>query len=95
VRIDVKVDVSAGKYPQHDKLRAVKRESQAIGEFLDWLQNTRKPSVQLAVNAKDVTLASELWPKIEDLLAEYFGIDRAALELEKLAMIEGLHNGTS
>lgn len=26
-------------YPQHDKLRAIRNESQAIGDFLSWLEN--------------------------------------------------------
>ena len=26
------------KYPEHEKLSAIKDESQAIGEFLDWLK---------------------------------------------------------
>lgn len=26
------------KYPEHDKLTAVKAQSQACGEFIDWLR---------------------------------------------------------
>jgi hypothetical protein len=26
-------------YPEHDKLRAIHEQSQAIGEFLDWLRS--------------------------------------------------------
>jgi hypothetical protein len=82
-------------YPQHDKLRAVRDQSQAIGEFLEWLQSTRKPRVTLTVDAELGMRCEDLWPKTEDLLAEYFGIDRAALECEKQAMIKGLRDGKS
>jgi hypothetical protein len=28
-------------YPEHDKLRAIKDKSQAVGEFLEWLRDTK------------------------------------------------------
>lgn len=29
--------MSADKYPEHEKLKAVKPESQAVGQFMEWL----------------------------------------------------------
>ena len=29
-------------YPEHEKMKAVKDKSQTIGEFLDWLKDTKK-----------------------------------------------------
>lgn len=69
-------------YPEHEKLSAIKQESQAIGEFLD-----TAPYVLCEV-ADD-----RLWPvgkPINDLLAAYFGIDPDRLEREKSAMLEDL-----
>lgn len=33
--------------PTHEKLRAVREETQAIGEFLDWLQNSEKVALMV------------------------------------------------
>lgn len=38
-------------YPEHDKLTAVSEKSQAVGEFLEWLQNQH---VRLMVWKEDV-----------------------------------------
>ena len=79
-------------YPEHEKLAGVKDESQAIGEFLDWLADGRKPRIVLAIDSTEPEPdeSSGLWPAnipIPDLLAEYFGIDQEALSLEKDAML--------
>jgi hypothetical protein len=39
-------------YPEHDKLSAVAEQTQAIGEFLEWLQSQR---IQLMVWREDLT----------------------------------------
>jgi hypothetical protein len=77
-------------YPQHTALAQVKRESQVIGEFIDWLRNEKKIQLALWVPETDdmhAHLASIFTP-INELLAEYFEIDLHALELEKLAMLQ-------
>ena len=80
------------KYPQHNKLHAVVDQSQAIGEFIDWLSDE-----------KGVTLAHhERWEgydnpqyvpyrrSIQGLLAEFFDIDLTALDDEKRAMLDAI-----
>jgi hypothetical protein len=79
------------RYPQHDKLRAVQAESQAQGEFVDWLE---EQGIFLAEWVKVSSLPSSserLVPAttpLRDLLAEYHGVDQAELEREKRAMLD-------
>ena len=79
------------EYPEHDKLKAVMEESRAIGEFLDgndkyvlaeWVkvEGFMRPQLQLLPVGRP----------INDILAEYFGIDMRTLESEKRAMLEKL-----
>ncbi len=85
------------EYPEHEKLVAVKDKSQAIGEFMDWLQNTKGAVLRRWVQyteSADGFMFSEprdaLAPfrgSIEDLLAEFFGIDPKRIEVEKRAML--------
>lgn len=77
-------------YPEHEKLKKVVKESQAIGEFMEWLEQE-----------KDVTLCKTIprgeegegrfWPSftpIQELLADFFGIDLKVIEQEKRAMLD-------
>jgi hypothetical protein len=77
------------KYPQHEKLAAVAEQSQAIGEFLDWLQDTRVPPVVLCrvIPGQSFDPWAPVGRSTEQLLAEYFGVDLTALEAEKRAML--------
>ena len=73
-------------YPEHDKLNAISDKSQAIGEFID------------ALNDRGIVLAyANRWGEyhpvmkpISELLAEHFGIDRAVIEQEKRAMLAAM-----
>lgn len=56
-------------YPEHDKMHAVKAESQAIGEFLEWLGQRRSK------------LPDE--SEYNYLLSEFFEIDLTKIEDEK------------
>jgi len=76
-------------YPEHQKMGAIKEQSQTIGEFLDWLFS------------KGVILAhyqgqlDELMPRdmnITNLLAAYFNIDLEKIEEERQQMIDELTN---
>lgn len=60
--------------PTLDRIAANRGESKAIGDFLDWLKRT-------APEASVVSL------DIQKLLADYFGIDRAAEERERRALL--------
>jgi hypothetical protein len=73
-------------YPEHEKLRAVADESQAIGEFLD---GGRWTLCELR-EFEDSSRVEFVEVDIQAALAEYFGIDRVALEREKRAMVEAL-----
>jgi hypothetical protein len=64
-------------YPQHTALLAVANLSQAQGEFVGWL-------VQHGY--------ADLFGNVTDLLAEFHGIDMAALEAEKRAMLAAIRD---
>jgi hypothetical protein len=77
-------------YPEHDKLQAVKIESQAIGEFLDL-----NDQGIVAARWGDESVGdnpNRLYPVhgIEKILAKHFGIDLTVLEAEKRTMLESL-----
>ncbi len=69
-------------YPEHDKLRHVKDESQAIGEFLDFGGYVLGEYID-----------GRLQPvhgSISRILAEYFEIDEKKIEQEKRQMLDKL-----
>ena len=71
------------QHPEHDKLHAVVEKSQEIGEFLEWLQTHY---VIATYTQYDVELRP-IRTSIQDLLAEYFGIDLTKLEGEKRVIL--------
>ena len=74
-------------YPEHEKVRAIQRESQAIGEFMDWLSEEK----EMALYKWDEVAAAHLYhvrSSVGDLIAEFFGIDPMKLEAEKQAMLD-------
>ena len=79
-----------------DKLQKVQPKSQTIGEFLDWLNYTKNYAVCAWV--KTTKGEWEIIPEgyypvrtqVEDLLAEYFGIDLKKVEQEKQKMLDDL-----
>lgn len=75
------------EYPEHEKLAKVKDESQAIGEFLEWLENHGE--YELGAVAEDLKLYP-LGKSIERILAEYFKVDQRKLEAEKQTMLEAI-----
>jgi hypothetical protein len=77
---------SDSHYPEHEKLAKVSDESQAIGEFLDLGRWTLCELRQFEERRDPQLVAVD----IQAALAEYFGIDRAALEREKRAMLDAL-----
>lgn len=74
--------------PEHEKLSAIADKSQAIGEFLQWLED-RGISLAAYANKGDTFLSPYLYGR-EQLLAEHFEIDLAKLEKEKRAMLAEL-----
>jgi len=75
-------------YPEHDKLSAVKDESQAIGGFLDWLKNKRGLTLCETIETPDLDQFYPDYTSINELLAEYFDIDLKVIEQEKRAMLD-------
>jgi predicted Rossmann fold nucleotide-binding protein DprA/Smf involved in DNA uptake len=76
-------------FPEHDKLHAIKDQSQRIGDFLEWLSS--RGYVICTWDEHD-------WPRpehrrIEEWLADYFQIDLKRLEEEKLAMLWSIRRG--
>lgn len=76
--------------PELDKMHAVHDHSQAIGEFLEWLGQekglricTYDPKREEFNLATISTIA---------LLAEYFEIDLATVEAEKVAILESIRS---
>ena len=90
-------------YPEHEKLHAVQKQSQACGEFIEWLQQQgyticRKhqhdpycygeSEYRICDMFKD-GYYPEMRP-IRHLLAEFFTIDEEKLEAEKQEMLNTL-----
>lgn len=77
-------------YPEHDKQRAIIDQSQAIGEFMDWLRE--KHGVFLAEHDPhwhpNSGCAVPVLTPITNHLADFFGIDLDKLEAEKVTMLE-------
>jgi hypothetical protein len=79
-------------YPEHDKLRAVVDQSQAIGEFLEEFLPSKGIQLcsRMPVDDDSDELSLHFYPIHEStrrLLAEFFGIDDDALEREKRTML--------
>lgn len=72
--------------PQLDRMREVQAESQAVGQFLEWLSEQRIDLCSLIVGS-----GHDRWAPITDgtekLLARYFGIDLNAVERERRAVL--------
>ncbi len=82
--------------PEHNKLDKVRDKSQAIGEFIEWLRETKKVHL-----CKWNTYEEPNWDEkepdgyldyvttpIEELLAEFFEVDLKKLEQEKQAILD-------
>jgi hypothetical protein len=84
-------------YPEHEKLKALGDTRAAVQSFLDWLLDDFRPqdfddSRCILAGEWDDTPASHdrlhhIFETRSALLAAYFGIDEAALEDEKDAML--------
>lgn len=78
------------EYPEHDKIRALGSDSQAAGEFLDWLLE-EKGYYLCEEREKEIIVPKGYYPiytTTEKLLYEFFGIDADKIEAEKVNMLE-------
>ncbi len=74
------------EYPEHAKLQAVSDESQAQGEFIEWL---KAEGYHLCV-VHDNEFIPTVRP-INQLLAQYHSIDLVEIEKEAQQMLNELH----
>ena len=85
------------RYPEHEKLMAISEKSQAIGDFLAWLEEgglgEEIGSVEMAQYGRHQIDLMPLGMPKTDLLARYFDIDLSKIEDEKRAMIAALQPG--
>lgn len=81
--------LALSKYPEHDKLQKVQVESQAIGEFHDWM-NEQGYNICELEGEHDRFIP--IHRRIDDLMAEFFGIDRDKVEEEKRQMLDEMRN---
>lgn len=72
-------------YPEHEKLRAIKEESQVCGEFIEWLGMQGYSVEPISRKTRAFVLRAQL--------ANFFEIDEEKLEEEKQAMLEELRRG--
>jgi len=92
-------------YPEHAKLEKVKSRSQAIGEFLAWLQQEKgiflgryeqEECADCEEEGEDcgaddhISVFHPFTPSVQRTLADFFGIDYDALQNEKDAMLEDI-----
>jgi hypothetical protein len=78
------------KYPECEKMVAIKDKSQAIGEFLEWLQNIKEMTICQLIDGEDEMEYSPTYLNTEKLLAEFFNIDLDKVEEEKRQMLKEL-----
>lgn len=74
------------EFPQHEKLKSIQKESQALGQFLDWLNSEGIALCQLGERDHFFPI----YKRTEVILANYFDIDLDLLEQEKLEMLKQL-----
>lgn len=82
------------EYPEHEKLHKISDKSQAIGEFIEWLAQEKKLHLAEFAPTSREGLMWHAMCDIQELLAEFFEIDRDAIEREKRQMLEEIRRGT-
>lgn len=76
------------QWPEHEKLFAVAPQTQAVGEFLEWLAENYHCEL-----GRPEGRNAEFRPvprTLDELLAEWTGVDLVRLEQEKRAMLDEL-----
>lgn len=73
------------EYPEHIKLKAIQPKSQAIHDFIEFLQGK---GIYLGEYYKDFDRMVFAGRNITNLVAEFFDIDQNKLEGEKRHMID-------
>ena len=72
-------------YPEHEKLKALNGANQTVGDFIEWLGEQGLVIAKWSDDGGDY-----MWPagkSRDELIAEFFDIDRDKLEEEKREML--------
>lgn len=77
-------------YPEHDRLSAVREQSQAIGEFLEWLFDK---GYCIATRLDDGRFVPVAW-SIKKSLEKFFSIDPDKIEAEKRRILAEIRRET-
>lgn len=72
-------------FPEHEKMQVVRAKSQAIGEFLVWLRHEKGVHLATYIEGRDYLRSFRY--DTNDILAEFFDIDRDKIEAEKKEML--------
>lgn len=75
----------AVRYTEHEKLSKVQKDSQVIGEFIEWMQSEQCYTVCELVDDDSQFVPVRF--NIQDILAKYFKINLNNLEKEKRHML--------
>jgi hypothetical protein len=75
------------EYPEHEKLTKVKDQSQLIGAFLDWLEQSGYTICEYSKKREEFF---PIHQSVQKWLAEYFDIDLEKLDAEKVSMLDKL-----
>lgn len=78
-------------YPTLERMKKLENESQLLGEFTEWLHSRyfmidKRSKFETA----NIPFGFDSVVDIEKLLAEYFGVDLAEVEKERLELIKHL-----
>lgn len=85
-------DEAASPYPEHDKMKKVSDESQAIGQFLDLNDHGWILAEYVEIEGRSYPALVPVSLSIQQILALYFDIDLNKIEEERRAMLEALGN---
>lgn len=81
--------IDSKEFPELAKMQAVQSESQAIGEFIEWLGAN---GMQICTTASGLrgTIFYPVLQSTDDLLARHFNIDLQAVERERRTVLAEL-----
>lgn len=80
--------------PMLDRMLEIQNKSQVCGEFLEFLQTKYAMFEMKAKRDKPFFVGWGDYINTERLLAEFFGIDLAEAEREKMLLLTGLKDGS-
>jgi len=80
------------QYPELEKMKAVQKDSQTIGEFLEYLSDRGISLGSWGVDEWNDHHFSPIHKSVEKILAEYFDIDLNKIGKEKQAILDGIRS---